>query len=697
MGVAVASGPRSPAIVRRYDPAFIPAYLSNGLIGLRVGKIPQLEGLAMVSGLAAIHPVDRVEGFARAPYPLAGDLEIDGARLSERPETARFLTQEYDFSCGELRSQYRFAPGAAAAEVEVLTFCSRSLPAVVLQQTRVRVDRACDLALSARIDQRGIDGSLASRDVASGGGGPVVIDGTLEWRTHGGLATCGAAYVTELRGDDDARPERDAASATAPLTTTYRLRARAGRWYTLRAYASLLPSAMHAQPHLEAGRMAARAALLGHDQLRRDGRAIWSDLWAGRIVLEGAGARWQELADAAFYYLHASAHGSSLFSTSMFGLAYWPNYHYYRGQVMWDIEAFAFLPLVLGQPTAARAVLDYRYEHRLAAERNAALHGRRGLQFPWASTPLGGEEGIRTDAPLVFFEEHVGLSVALAFARYVHVTGDQDYLRDRAWPVLEGVAQWIESRWTRGRGGYRIRGTLGIDEQRDHPVDDPAAVSMAAVVVLREAAAAARRLGRGRPAEWERLAAGIRIPRDTRRPVLKSNATFTARASGRGPATPEPLFGLWPIGYPVDQRTERETSRFYLDRVDPYLGSPMLSAILGVHAARSGDRRGALRLLERGYAEFMNPPFNETDEYSRVRFPDRPRVGPFMANIGGFLMSCLLGFPGIEIGPGDPRGWPSREVRLPAGWERITVERLHIRGREARLEARNGKRARLMI
>ena len=690
------SGPISPPVVRRYDPAFIPAYLSNGLIGLRIGKVPQLEGLAIVGGLAAVHPVDKVEGFARGPYPAAGDIALNGKKMSDQPDRVRFVSQEYDFSCGELHTRFEFATPDATAAVDVITFCSRTMPNVVLQETRVTVDRACDLALTAKMDHAGIEGTLAKREVHAPGTEKVIIDGTLLWETHGGLSRCGVAYVTDLSTTADVDASRNEQSETAPLSTTYRLRARAGRAYALHQYAGLVPSDMHHEPHLQAGRMASMAARLGFDALRKDNRAAWTDLWKGRVVLVGAGRRWQALADAAFYYLHSSAHASSLFSTSMFGLAYWPNYHYYRGQVMWDIEGFVFLPLLLTDPHAAEALLDYRSDHLMAAERNAAMNGYRGLQFPWASTPLHGEEGIRTDAPMVFFEQHVSLSVALAFARYVHATGDLDFLRERAWPVLEGVATWIESRWVRTRRGYEIKRTLGIDEQRGQLVDNPGYANMAAAVVLREAAAAAGRLERGGMSKWTRMADAMYIPTDTRKPVIKSTDTFTARASGRGPATPEALYGLFPVGYPVDARTERETTRFYLDRVDPYLGSPMLSPLLGAHAARIGDRRRSLRLFEQGYAEFINPPFTETDEYSRVRFPDKPRVGPFQANLSAFLTACMLGLTGLEIGPGDPSGWATRPVVMPQGWNGVEIERLLLRGKPYRLVARHGdKRARL--
>jgi trehalose/maltose hydrolase-like predicted phosphorylase len=683
------SGPISPPTVRRYDPASIPAYLSNGLVGMRVGKIPQLEGLAIASGLAAVHPVDKVEGFARAPYPAGGDLEVDGAKLSDRAEDARFISQEYDFSCGELRTRFDFVSGEVTAEVEVVTFCSRSIPNVVVQETRVRVDRACALALTAKLDHTGIDGSLVKRQVRTPGDEKVIIDGTLLWATHGDLSRCGAGYVTDFYGGDHVESSRSMTSDTAPLSTTYTVRARTDRAYVLHQYVALVPSTLHTEPHLQAGRMASIAAQHGFEQLRRDNRGLWYDIWKGRVHLIGAGRRWQSLADAAFYYLHCSAHHASLFSTSMFGLAYWPNYHYYRGQVMWDIEGFGFLPLLLTAPNAAEALLDYRFERLLAAERNAAMNGYRGLQFPWAATPVHGEEGLRTDAPLVLFEQHVSLTVALAFARYVHVTGDADFLREKAWPVLEGVARWIESRWVRTRRGYEIRATLGIDELRGKPVDNPGYVNMAAAVVLAEAAFAGRALGRGPADTWERMAAAMYVPVDRRRPIIKNAEHFTARASGRGPATPEALYGLFPVGYPVDPRTERETIRFYLQRVEPYLGSPMLSPLLGVYAARVGDRKRSLRLFESGYAEFINPPFRETDEWSRTRYPDKPRVGPFYANLGGFLMSCLLGLTGIEIGSGEPIAWPRRAVVMPEGWDGIEAD-LIVRGKRARLRARHG-------
>src|SRR2546423_13426746 len=94
--------PTPPPPLRGARPDVPPAYLSNGLIGLRVGCVPLRDGLAIVQGLVGRDPVMQVESFARAPYPAAGDVAIDGHRLSAVPGRAEFVDQRHDFASGEL-------------------------------------------------------------------------------------------------------------------------------------------------------------------------------------------------------------------------------------------------------------------------------------------------------------------------------------------------------------------------------------------------------------------------------------------------------------------------------------------------------------------------------------------------------------------------------------------------------------------
>ena len=80
----------------------LPAYVSNGLIGLRVRDVPLTAGMAVVSGFAGEHPERHIEAIAAAPYPLAGDLAVNAVWLSDQPHQVQDLEQSYDFATGEL-------------------------------------------------------------------------------------------------------------------------------------------------------------------------------------------------------------------------------------------------------------------------------------------------------------------------------------------------------------------------------------------------------------------------------------------------------------------------------------------------------------------------------------------------------------------------------------------------------------------
>lgn len=684
--------PISPKPVTEYRPEYLPAYLSNGLLGLRVGKIPLVEGLCMVNGLVERDPVEDGEGFARAPYPLWGDVEVNGHALTWHPDQATLVEQAYDFSCGELRTRFIFKPESTAATVDVLVFCSRSLPTTVVQEVRVEVDAECDLVLCGGLNPAGITGQWLSRRTQTPGTDTPVVDGLMEWETSGSMSSCGAAYVTTLEGAEAVRRWVDDIDRRAPLRTSHAFRALPGRTYVLRQLSSLLSSPLHSEPDRMAARLAFLAATRGFDKLRRENRAAWDDLWRGRLLLHGAEERWQGIADASFYYLHASAHPSSLFSTSMFGLAYWPNYHYYRGHVMWDIEGFALPVFLLTDPLIARSLLDYRLRRLLAARSNAAMNGYRGLQFPWAGSPVHGEEVIRLSKARVIFEQHVNMVVAFAFAQYCHATGDRGYLREHAWEVLSGVAEWITSRGVDTARGFEILECLGIAEQ-ETPVDNHAYVNMAAAVVLREAASAARVLSEAGADEWERLAGRVFLPVDERTNVILNHEGYEFGEGDVAAATPEALAGLFPFGYDPGSERERATLRFYLDRVGAYVGYPMLSAPLGAWAARLGDRALSARLFEEGYAEFIEEPWGVANEFSR-RFPDESRAGPLVANMGGFLTACLYGLTSVALGPEEPAAWARRPAVMPSLWDAIEVERVWTCGRPARLVARHGSLAR---
>lgn len=675
--------------VSRGDGAFaLPAFVSNGLIGLRVVESPLTTGVAMLNGFVGEHPEKRIEAAARTPYPLGGDVSIDGVLMSHAPHLVGDLRQSYDFAVGELTSCATFRATGATARIEVLTFCSRRRPTLACQEIRLTVDAPCTLSVSAGIDARGVYGREAHLMIDRDAVEEARIDAGLRWESHGGVATCGLAFVTDLLDAEAA--ERTLNRREQLIETCYRFEARPGRTYRLRQMTSLVAEGSHHQPDLQAARLAAMAASDGFDEIRAENRAEWREIWKGRIRLVGADRRWQELADAAFFYLNASTHHAALASTSIFGLAAWRDYHHYYGHVMWDLETFVVPPLTLLQPHAVASCLNYRFRHLETARANAALFGRRGLQFPWESGPSTGQEAAPPPGSASWHEDHVSLDVARAFAFYADVTGDKRFLRERAAPVLSGVADWIESRVTQTARGLEIRKSMGVAE-RAEPSDNPAFVTMAAKVVLNDAIRVCRAAGLPFNPQWADIAEQLVLP--ARGDVIVSHDGY--RVNEEKGATPDPLLGVFPLDCELADDQVRATLDFYLAMADDYVGSPMLSALYGVWAARAGDRRRALRLLEEGYGKFVNGRFHQTMEYRPDRFPEQPMAGPFFANIGGFIMSLLLGFPGLAPNDAAPETWPRHKVVLPAGWKAIEVDRLWVRGQPMRLLARQGEMAAL--
>jgi hypothetical protein len=680
------SAPFSPPIVKGSGRQELPAYLSNGVVGLRVRDNPLAAGMALLCGASGLHPIRKIEAAAVVPYPLAGNVALNGVWLSDQPNQVTVLDQAYDFATGEVTSRFRFEAQDIRAEIEVLTFCCRHQPTLVAQEIAITVSAGCDLKLQALADIGAIPGRMLARTEETPGGGHD-FDGSLLWETNGGFSRCGLALATELAGDSTAKRETAGGGDRSPLVTQYGLRARAGKTYRMRQIASLVPSALHDHPDRHAERLAALGSHQGFAALRRANRAEWRELWKGRILLHGAGRAWQQLADAAFFYMNTSVHVGSPSSTSMFGLATWHDYHYYYGHVMWDIETFSVPPLTFLQPEAAEALLEYRSRNLEGARRTAQAMGRRGLQFPWEAAPASGQEAAPSPGTAAWHEDHVSLDVALAFANHAWVRGDGNFLRDKAWPVLSGVADWIASRAHRGPHGWEIRRSMGIAEKKTES-DNEAFTLLSAKAVLDAAIDTAKALGRPDGAQWREIADHLKLP--MRRGVLISHDGF--RQNEEKGATPSPLMGVFPLDT-LDHEIGCATLDYYLPLADDYIGSPMLSALYGVWAARRGDRRLSLKLLDEGYGQFVTGRFLQTLEYRPDKFPEQPQAGPFFANMGGFLMGLLLGFPGIRVCEGAVEEWPRHDVVLPAGWTAIEVERLWVRGRPYRLIARQGQRA----
>src|SRR3954454_5328355 len=105
-------GPISPPPVVGSAGNELPAYMSNGVVGLKVRDNPLTPGMALLSGFSGEHPERKIEAAAFAPYPVAGDICLGGVWMSDAPQCVRVIDQAYDFSTAELTTRLTFKVGS---------------------------------------------------------------------------------------------------------------------------------------------------------------------------------------------------------------------------------------------------------------------------------------------------------------------------------------------------------------------------------------------------------------------------------------------------------------------------------------------------------------------------------------------------------------------------------------------------------
>ncbi len=653
------------------------AYLANGLIGLRTPQIPLPHGTALVNGFVGLSPEKRTEEYAEAPYPVGADLQLGDSWLSERPDLVRFIGQEYDFSCGELRSHFVFVVESSTAEIEVVTFCSRTQPGLALQEVRLHVDTPVTVVMQAHIDPRGLDGKFLYRCMPE-----KCQDGILHWESRGGISTLGAAYISEFQGGDlENRRRNNFGHEEDRMLTQYRIAAKPGRNYVMRQIGALVPSVMHGEPHWQAARLVDAGMWSGFDEIRSDNRDVWKDLWKGRPVLVGADDKWQTLADACFFYLHSSVHQSSPCSVAPFGLS---RRKEYSGHVFWDTETFMYPPVLLSNPAAARSMLDYRCRQVPWARMNAKLNGYAGVQFPWQAGNHGWEvtpfysDGIK--------EEHINLDVAFAMIQYVYASGDDLFFRQQAWPVIQGVAEWIASRVKETGRGFEIRHLIGIDESL-HNINNDTETNALAVLILRQASKFACRLGLTPPKYWCEIADRMFIPIDAETRILLKHDKYDL---GENQACTDAMMLTFPFEFPLDDDVREATVRYNIQHAHTYLGMPMNSANFSVWACRAGEREKAIEFLEAGMMSRLEQPYWQLVESTKFPFAGSRTQTLFVTACGAYLTALMQGLTGLFFGDADPKTWARHPITLPAGWEAIEIEQIWVQGNSMRLTARQG-------
>ncbi|MFJ2641429.1 MULTISPECIES: discoidin domain-containing protein [unclassified Streptomyces] len=489
-------------------------------------------------------------------------------------------------------------------------------------------------------------------------------DGTFRTR---GTGIAGAIVQTVRAG---------APGTGAPVEARSTHRVRDGRTYTFEKYVGVDTALTSPDPRTAARDASRRAARRGWSGVLAANAAAWQRAWAADISVPD-GPDLQKWLRAAQYGLLASTRTGSRDSIAPAGLTS----DNYAGMVFWDAETWMYPGLLATRPELARTVVEYRYRTREAARANARKLGFQGLFYPWTSASGGDlwSECQSWNPPHCVTQNHLQGDVSLAVWQFYLATGDRDWLAGHGWPLLQGIADfWVSRATANADGGYSVKEVAGPDEY-SNGVTDGVFTNAVAATALRNATRAAQLLGHPAPAEWQRVADGLRIPYDPARKLFLQYAGYNGSTIKQA----DTVLLIYPLEWPMEPGAAAATLDYYAARTDPD-GPAMTDSVHAIDAAAIGEPGCATyTYLQRAVRPFMRGPYALFSEARGAKSGAQdPLSGSpaedFLTGKGGFLQVFTHGLTGLRLREDGVRLDPMLPPQLGSG---VTLTGLRYRGR----------------
>lgn len=399
----------------------------------------------------------------------------------------------------------------------------------------------------------------------------------------------------------------------------------------------------------------------GRERAAEESDELWREIWANGLDFRHSNKSWERLVLANQFHLLANLDECERYALGPLGLTR-PGWH---GSQMWDADFWVFRGVLPLWPRLARSIVGFRKATLAAAQANAKKQGFRGAFFPWLCT----DEGLDMASPTYRKEIHNNVWIGLAAWEASQVSADPDFLKETAWPILSGVAEFFVSRATRDAdGSWHVRGVLPPDESvaearwsPDGTCSDNVLTNVGIRTILRRAADAARLLGQPVPPEWSEVAEKLVILPPGPDGVIPEYAGYTGHKIKQA----DTILAFYPLQYDPGREELRKTLDYYHDRTDR--GGPLMTVqIEALLAMRLGDRERGLEHLFKEYGRYVRGPH-------RIPYETPSNANSIMlTGIGGLLQALIFGWYGADLDNLDA------VPRIGAGWDGDTA--LHSEG-----------------
>lgn len=628
-------------------------YIGNGIRGTRLGifvlgtdpEAPEWHGCTNLPQRKVLPPHDPAQPlpsfssfvYDRRQFALTAwtmlDLTVDGVRYTPHSGTHHFR-QTLDLRCGlaELHDEWEYATGRIA-DISISLLHPRTIPNGGAWELAVEAPHA---SISASF---GLEAHHLAPDL------------TMSYRIEG----------TELHGDGNTSPKG------RPIREVMRWHCEEAivttdiSGQTARVSAKAVSTLRISVRHVLGGGLDDNAielylrrdldefnAITFNELVRRELKA-WRPLWAQALNPGGMPTADAKLLLAGQYYLLASM-SDKIHPLGALGLSN----NTWGGCQLWDADLWIFRAVLPLWPEFAARIVRFNHALLPMARAFAVSQGRTGAWFPW----LHDENGVSLTPHAYLTEIHNNCWIALAAWELSNEGHNQVLLRELAWPLLQGAAEFFAD-WAEcdEDGIWHLRGVIGPDEavaeELHTTVDDNVLTNAAVKRVLETAVCAAAILGNPVPTNWHEVAAGLLLLPPRADGVIPQHTGYHD-----GPCKQaDTILAFFYDLLIVPSAVQYATIDWYHARLQA--GGPLMTTQIEAGILlRLGGGDVALQRLFDTYREFVRGPFLVPFE---TRLND---TAVMLTGIGGLLQALMVGRFGWS--PGNDAAVPRLGTDWPA-------------------------------
>lgn len=649
--------PRDPWVLETKDPddpGLRDAYLGNGFIGVRLGVTGEIIGGGLMNGFW--------DNDSQMELPNWGVLEFNDGDQTFRQGLGTWTNyrQWLDLRTATLTTELDWNSGKRTTHILTRCWLSRSRPGVAVIEREITPQFDGEVKFLDALDGSAVKSATSWKTV----GAPKEPTWAIALSAKFGLRERRLAIYSRLNiqgGQPSCAFEMKEQSVNRVATVPV----RAGQKLRVVKVVGIASDAACPNPLPVALSLAVGGAQ-DLPRLRSQHEAAWADLWKSRIEVGNSAV--QQILNGALFQLYCHFRPGLLSVPGPGGLAaiLW------KGRVFWDSDFWNFMALGPLQPDLGRCIVEFRHQTLPGALRNAQAEGYKGLLFAVGCAEFGDDV-----YELVYrHERYIDTLVAMAQWRYAQISGDDVYLRDKALPLILGIAEFWADRvvYNAAKDRYEIRHVMGTDE--DAVIrDNNAFTNYGAAWTLRLATRLAQRFGRPCPPEWTTIADKLWIPFDEKEQRFLEYEGY----SGQRIKQADTIFLFHPLGMQVSDQIKANTVDFYRHRYP--------ETIVMVSQAMDGIIDCQLGRKAESWASFCQLlPYFRFPYMLGSEAPNNEGL-PYDANCSGLIQLALMGFAGVTLEDDGLLVEPC----VPPQLGDIAIRGMHYAGVAFDLEIKAGK------